>query len=198
MAPDRKNEILAAARDCFDKFGYDKTTLDDIGEAVGMNKVSLYYYFKNKEAIFTEAVIREADEYSDSLAKKVESIDGCRNKILAWIREGFRYNRANSILHHLSPENLRKLGPQLEELKSYGMRKGIDYFETLLKNGQEKKEITKCDTGKVASAIQNVIYSMKNQAYQNARYGGRKEFDFNAMVSEIVFTVSLMLDGIEN
>lgn len=197
MAPDRKDEILNAAKKCFTRFGYDKTTLDDIGNEVGMNKVSLYYYFKNKEAIFTEVIIREADDYSENLIKKVEPVTGCREKILTWIKEGFQYNQSNSILHQLSTETLRKLSPQLEELKSYGMKKGTEYLSSLLDTCRQKKEIVDCDTQKVAHVIQNVIYSMKNQAYQNAKASSSGKFDFKKMVDDILFTVTLILDGIE-
>lgn len=196
MNPDRKTEIIDAAGKCFTKYGYDKTTLDDIGDSVGMNKVSLYYYFKNKEAILKEVVIREADEFSAELMKKVESIPDYRKKILAWIREGFRYNQANSILHQLSVESLKKLTPQLEELKTYGFEKGVDYLATLLNRSKDNGEIAGCDVRKAARAIQGVIHSMKNQAYLDARFHP-EAFDPEAMMQDILYTVSLILDGIK-
>jgi AcrR family transcriptional regulator len=111
MSSDRKKDILAAAGKCFVKFGYDKTTLDDIAGQVGINKASFYYYFKNKEAIFIDLIIREADEFIKAVKNKVDSVSGCREKILAWIKESFRYNESNSILHQLSIESLKKLTP---------------------------------------------------------------------------------------
>jgi AcrR family transcriptional regulator len=196
MAPDRKQEILIAAGKCFTKYGYDKTTLDDIGEMVGMNKVSLYYYFKNKEAIFAELITGEADKYSESIRNKVESIDNCKEKILSWIKEGFKYNETNSILHQLSFESLKRLSPQLEELKNYAKDKGTEYLKTILKNCRIRNEIIACDVNKVAQTIQNVAYSMKDYAYQHARTNQNSEVDFKGMVDEILFAVSLILDGI--
>ncbi|MFW6389223.1 MAG: TetR/AcrR family transcriptional regulator, partial [Marinilabiliaceae bacterium] len=48
--------ILKSARELFAKFGYRKTTMEDIAQALRKGKSSLYYYFKNKEEIF-QAVI---------------------------------------------------------------------------------------------------------------------------------------------
>jgi AcrR family transcriptional regulator len=64
---EKKKEILKAASDCFARYGYEKTTLDDIGKMVGLNKASLYYYYKNKEAIFSEVVFEETEALFQAL-----------------------------------------------------------------------------------------------------------------------------------
>ena len=61
-ATEKRIQILQAAKACFTQYGYDKTTLDDIGKRLGLNKSSLYYYFKNKEEIFTAVVVQETDD----------------------------------------------------------------------------------------------------------------------------------------
>jgi AcrR family transcriptional regulator len=65
-----KNSILDVARELFAKFGYKKTTMEDIAQALGKGKSSLYYYFKNKEDIF-QAVI---DWESEMLFSKLRTI----------------------------------------------------------------------------------------------------------------------------
>lgn len=54
--------ILEAARELFARFGYKKTTMEDIAHALRKGKSSLYYYFKNKEEIF-QAVISLEEEF---------------------------------------------------------------------------------------------------------------------------------------
>ncbi len=196
MTPDRKEDILRAAEKCFNRFGYDKTTLDDIGEMSGMNKVSLYYYFKNKEAIFTEVINREADEFGESIKKKVEAAGGCREKIITWIKEGFKYNGRTSILNQLSTGTLIKLTPFLEDLMESSQKKGAEYFASILEDSLEHNEIIECDVNKVAVTIQNVIYSMKNEAYNRTKNSLNRALDFDGMVKDIIYAVSLILDGI--
>lgn len=61
--PDRSSEsraeIVEAAATCFMRRGYDKTTIDDIADALGATKGRVYHYFRSKSAIFF-AVYREA------------------------------------------------------------------------------------------------------------------------------------------
>ena len=53
--------IIESSRDLFAKYGYKKTTMEDIANALRKGKSSLYYYFKNKEEIF-QAVL-ELEEF---------------------------------------------------------------------------------------------------------------------------------------
>ena len=51
-------EILEAARTLFSQNGLKKTTMDDVGKAVGKGKSTLYYYYPGKTELF-EAVIMD-------------------------------------------------------------------------------------------------------------------------------------------
>jgi len=47
----RRAEIVEIAARLFDRHGYHSTSMDDIAEAVGLRKPSLYHYFKSKDQI---------------------------------------------------------------------------------------------------------------------------------------------------
>lgn len=48
----RHNEIIIAAEKLFFAKGYTNVTMDEIANEAEVNKALLYYYFKNKEALF--------------------------------------------------------------------------------------------------------------------------------------------------
>ncbi len=56
-----RENILKIAQDIFSKYGYKKTTLDDIANAVRKGKSSLYYYFSSKEDLFQAVIQKEVD-----------------------------------------------------------------------------------------------------------------------------------------
>ena len=62
-----REEILTSAQQCFAKFGFKKTTLDDIGKMHNLNKASLYYYFKSKEELFEAVLEQELEDYLSNL-----------------------------------------------------------------------------------------------------------------------------------
>ena len=49
---DTRDQILDVATDLFIELGYDKTSLREIAERVGVTKAALYYHFESKEEIF--------------------------------------------------------------------------------------------------------------------------------------------------
>jgi len=59
--PDRIAEILDAAADAFTQYSYDATTLDQIGDALGVSKGSIYYHYRSKADLWV-AVYRRAME----------------------------------------------------------------------------------------------------------------------------------------
>jgi len=55
--------ILNKAKDLFAKYGIKKTTMDDVAEASGITKGTIYNYFKSKEELFSEIAKKEADMF---------------------------------------------------------------------------------------------------------------------------------------
>lgn len=49
-----RQRILAAARECFSKYGYSKTTNKDIAQAADITTGAIYHYFSSKQALFAE------------------------------------------------------------------------------------------------------------------------------------------------
>ncbi|MCB5195212.1 TetR/AcrR family transcriptional regulator [Deefgea salmonis] len=65
----RENAILDATTTILGTKGYDLMTMDDVANAVGISKPSLYKHFKSKEDLVGEALIRLIDGAVDFLAQ---------------------------------------------------------------------------------------------------------------------------------
>lgn len=197
MSTSEKNrEIVQAARECFARFGYDKTTLDDIGRMVGLNKASLYYYYKNKEAIFGEVILHEMEDAMQMLCAKIDQMPGCRDKILTYIREKLRYMQNLINVHNFSMEMVRRVQPALGHLFQQIREKEINFINEILLGCVEHGMMKPCDTRRIAHAILTVMDAMKIEAFQGTDTRFVEKIDMNALEEEVVFTVSLMLDGL--
>ncbi|MCS6920945.1 MAG: TetR/AcrR family transcriptional regulator [Elioraea sp.] len=60
LEPPRLSEVLDVAARLFFTKGYRATALAEIGEALGMNKASLYYYVRSKEDLLRRLILRAA------------------------------------------------------------------------------------------------------------------------------------------
>ena len=57
----RRQAILDAAAQVFQRAGYERTSMDDIRAEVGCSKATLYSYFASKEELFYEVVTEAAE-----------------------------------------------------------------------------------------------------------------------------------------
>jgi len=58
----RRDSILDAAIPVFGRFGFKKTSIDDLAEAAGLSKQGLYLHFSSKEALFLAAMQKYLDD----------------------------------------------------------------------------------------------------------------------------------------
>ena len=68
----RRNQIADKAFKLFARQGYEATTMQQIGDAVGLDKSSLYVHFKNKSDIYTENLSHEFEVYEQQVIKQLE------------------------------------------------------------------------------------------------------------------------------
>jgi len=70
---DVKSLIVESATRYFSKFGFYKTTMDEIAKHIHKAKGILYYYFKSKEELFNEVLKQELGAVKAELSKIVNS-----------------------------------------------------------------------------------------------------------------------------
>lgn len=70
---DVKGLIVNTATTYFSKYGFHKTTMDEIAKHLHKAKGVLYYYFKSKEDLFNEVLKQELNKVKAELVKVVDS-----------------------------------------------------------------------------------------------------------------------------
>jgi len=60
-------EIVLAAQQVFQKYGLEKSTMEDIAAVAGKGKSSLYYYFPSKDDVFYAVAKKESGEVLDAI-----------------------------------------------------------------------------------------------------------------------------------
>lgn len=62
----RREAILDAASRLIIQYGYDKTTIGDVADAIGLNRALVYGYFKSKDDLLEALIRREMRRYGES------------------------------------------------------------------------------------------------------------------------------------
>lgn len=78
-------QILEAAKRVFQKWGLNKTTMEDIAQEVGKGKSTLYYYFKSKDEIFESLAIIEMNNIHKVALDSIRGLNSPKEKIRSYI-----------------------------------------------------------------------------------------------------------------
>jgi AcrR family transcriptional regulator len=91
----RQGEVVEAAAVVFHEKGYESTSIQDIADAVGILKGSLYYYIRSKEDLLFE-VIQGVHEDAFANVKRMDGMDGdALQKIRAFVTLHVTFNAHN-------------------------------------------------------------------------------------------------------
>lgn len=192
-----KLKIGQGAMQCFSKYGLEKTTLDDIAKTVGLNKASLYYYYKNKEDIFLEVALSEGKQFLTSLQEKVFLKKGVEARVQFYLQERVQYYMHVLNKNKVSTETLNKILPRFFELFDGVMKEEIKFLTAICKEGIKTGEIIKTDADKLSSSLINMSDALKHSVEQQALLKGETEADYTLSLQEMKFLVSLIFNGLK-
>lgn len=155
-----RESILKIAREIFSKYGYKKTTLDDIANAVRKGKSSLYYYFKSKEDLFQAVIMKEVDILAHELEivinRNTDPVDKLRDYILTKLAT-FR-GLAN--FYHAIENDVTAVG-FIDEIKLRYEQDEIRMIKRILIEGVRKNEFEIYDFNLAAIGITTAIKGLE-------------------------------------
>jgi AcrR family transcriptional regulator len=154
---EKRKIILEAAGECFAQFGYKKTTLEDIGEKVGLNKASLYYYFESKEEIFIKLTANHFRVHNEKLFNEIEGKGPCSKKILTLFEKKHEWwYQQSQLLPQITKDDVTKFieigRGEVAKLKEDEKKKFSEFLRKCIDLGQIKD----CDT----TAVSKYFYAL--------------------------------------
>lgn len=148
-----REQILDAASVVFGKYGYKKSTMDDIGVAIKKGKTAVYYYFSSKEDIFKAVIEREAGLLGKSIISSTSKGENAVTKLSLYIKSRMQTLKKVSIFYDAMKN---ELFDHLDFMNN--VRKNYDQFEVslvrdILNQGVKEGEFKIKDTERTAELI---------------------------------------------
>ncbi len=156
----RKN-LLETAEQVFARFGFEKTTMNDIAKHTRKGKSSLYYYFSSKEDIFQAVVKTEADRFKTIITEGLENIDDTKERIKHYFSiRMHRFQELSNLYAAMRNDYLRKLEFIENIRKKYDMEE-IEFIQKLLKEGVDKQEFDITDVENTSYALASAVKGLE-------------------------------------
>lgn len=192
-----KAKIGEAAMQCFAKWGLEKTTLEDIAKVIGLNKSSLYYYYKNKEDIFIEAALEEGERYISSLQLQTVQKQGIEEQVWYYMQSRFEYYMNVLNFNAVSTETLHKMLPRFFELYEALMKREKTFLAKLIQAAIEKKEIAPVNATEIASVLIHISDALKHSVEQRAILQRDDKIDYSQSLADMKYLITLMFKGLQ-
>lgn len=138
-------EILSSAKRLFAQHGLKKTTMEDIANAMGKGKSTLYYYFSNKTEIFEAVVDEEMRNLLRLTRQAINLATTAKDKLKAFSRTR---ESVMQKLHNLSAvvyEEIFNHVAKILKLKQKHEEIQVDLVTEIIKGGIHSGEFREMD-----------------------------------------------------
>jgi TetR/AcrR family fatty acid metabolism transcriptional regulator len=161
VAEFRTAGILEAARKVFADRGFHEATVDDIAEAAGVAKGTVYLYYESKRDVYFAALKFGIAQMYSSLLRELKKVCTPEEKLRALIAAKLAYfdeNRDFFKIYYSELGNIPSAHPggMDKELKAL-YQEQARLVEAILKEGARKKVIRNLRTEQTAFAISDII-----------------------------------------
>ncbi|MEE1188228.1 MAG: TetR/AcrR family transcriptional regulator [Acutalibacteraceae bacterium] len=131
--------ILKAALPFFAKYGYKKTTLEDVAQALDMSNTNLYSYFRSKRDLYQCCVDYAIDQWQEYVRQQTSEIEEPKAKlVMAW-RSAVGYIVGNEQMMALlkNDPTIFPMFPNVDPIEEYNDW-AVQYVREILEEGIEK------------------------------------------------------------
>ncbi len=156
-----KDQIIAAARNIFNRFGFRKTTMDEIAQSLGKGKSSIYYYFKSKEEIYEAVIEHEAGFLRQEVTKAISQVDDPAEKLKTYVLTRMKtFRKVTNYYDAIRSEVVSHL-EVINRIRDKYDREEVRLLQTILEEGVAKKVFHVKDSELASIAIVTALKGLE-------------------------------------
>ncbi len=156
-----RKKIIISAGLIFSRYGFKKTTMDEIAKALKMGKSSVYYYFKSKEEIFEAVVLYEANILRNELTTTIKSVESPVDKMKKYVYVRMKsFEKLSNYYNAIFDKNLDHFD-FIEKVRVNYDREELAILRLILYHGARKKVFNVTDSEYTALAVQTTMKGLE-------------------------------------
>ncbi len=176
-----KQEIIDAAARLFARYGFKKTSIDDVAVAARIGKGSVYLHFASKEELFAEVVRRMSERTWDALAVAVKRAHYPAGKVRAFIDAKLTTVAKLAEQHGVQEEAVLEFLPAARAYRGTHDVREHAYLAEVLREGNASGAFAVEDPDRLATGIIACLTALDTSSLVN-----RNDAAIRAGVDELV------------
>lgn len=156
-----RKKIIETAGQIFSRFGFRKTSMDEIARALKMGKSSIYYYYESKEAIFEAVVLNEANILRNALTSAIKSVDSPVDKMKNYVFVRMKaFQKLSNYYNAIFDKNLDHF-EFIENVRAKYDREELAILRLILYDGARRKVFNIENSEYTAMAVQTTLKGLE-------------------------------------
>lgn len=156
-----RRKVIITAGAIFSRYGFKKTTMDEIAKALKMGKSSIYYYFESKEEIFEAVVLHEANILRNELTTAIKSVESPVEKLRNYVFVRMKtFEKLSNYYNAIFDKNLDHFD-FVENIRSRYDLEELAIIRLILYHGARKKVFSVTNSEYTALAIQTSLKGLE-------------------------------------
>jgi AcrR family transcriptional regulator len=168
---DTRDKILKVAVRIFSRYGFQKTTMDEIARTAHKAKGSVYYYFNSKEDLFRAVVQYEINEIKSGLTRVIIQHKETTAMIKEYLLQRMYLMKFAVNYHETLKADFTEKYEFLEDIREEFFRFEMDILKAILDKGVEEKALEIKDTTATANVIILAMRAIEIPFYLQKRIG---------------------------
>lgn len=139
MKQSTKDTIVQVAGTLFAKYGFYKTSMDEVAKVARKAKGSLYYHFRSKEDLFKEVLSRELDGVKSGLMEVVKEHSGPNDRLIFYyLKNRMELLAKAEIYHETLKADLNERFAFLDDVRTQFSLWEKNFFKNIVQKGIEE------------------------------------------------------------
>ena len=189
MEQAKKDCILLEAARAFSRFGFKKTSVDEIAKAAGVAKGTIYLAVESKEDLFYQALHREVREWVAEVSKLIDPRKPADELLGEMAVFGFQKLEESPLVRDLLSGKTKELLPmwstQFDELRGLGLQNVMEVLRLGIRQGRFRPELD----------VENVATVLQDMQIAGYFFHGMRGFS-ETLVQQLAAGLDLVLNGL--
>jgi len=156
-----RKKVIIAAGQIFSRYGFRKTTMDEIARELKMGKSSIYYYFESKEEIFESVVLYEANILRNELTAAIKSVESPVEKVRNYVFVRMKaFEKLSNYYNAIFDKNLDHFD-FIENIRARYDREELAILRLLLWHGARENVFNVTNSEYTALAVQTTLKGLE-------------------------------------
>jgi len=176
----KRTRILEAATRRFAHFGMAKTTMSEIATDLNFSKALLYYYFPDKNSLYSAVFEYVIDKMVQDIREKINTCDDFEEIMMYTIDKRVELINQYYNLFEYTINMVKELPEELERVFKESFVREVDLFAEILEIGVETDKIEVEDVEETARILLYSLFGMRMgilKDMKNMLFPTKDEFD---------------------